>query len=82
MPDSAFVSVPGNGVAVAKEAHPCLKIKMKKSPSSSRPKMRGGGEFLKRGNFGDRLVPVLIGAVILSVTGMGSVAFFTMRGAA
>ncbi len=44
--------------------------------------MRGGGEFLKRGNFGDRLVPVLIGAVILSVTGMGSVAFFTMRGAA
>jgi hypothetical protein len=41
-----------------------------------------GAEFLKRGNFGDRLVPVLIGAVILSVTGIGSVAFFTMRGAA
>jgi hypothetical protein len=41
-----------------------------------------GCELLKRGNFGDTLVPVLIGAVILSVTGMGIVAFSAMRGAA
>lgn len=41
-----------------------------------------GGEVLKRGNFGDTLVPVLIGAVVLSVIGMGIVAFLTMRGAA
>lgn len=41
-----------------------------------------GCELLKRGNFGDTLVPVLIGAVILSVTGMGIVAFPAMRGAA
>jgi hypothetical protein len=41
-----------------------------------------GGEVLKRGNFGDTLVPVLIGAVLLSIVGMGLVAFFSMRGGA
>lgn len=39
-----------------------------------------GGEVLKRGNFGDTLVPVLIGAVLLSVAGMGIAVFFSMRG--
>jgi hypothetical protein len=32
------------------------------------------GEVLKRGNFGDTLVPVLVGAGLLSVVGMGRVA--------
>lgn len=41
-----------------------------------------GGEVLRRGNFGDTLVPVLIGAVVLSVIGMGIVTFFSMRGGA
>ena len=40
------------------------------------------GEVLKRGNFGDTLVPVFVGAGLLSVVGMGRVAVLSMRGGA
>lgn len=40
------------------------------------------GDVLKRGNFGDTLVPVLVGAALLSVVGMERVAVFSMRGGA